>query len=174
MRLFTAISLPDAFIEEFNQMISTSRLRGNLNWTKPQNLHITTCFIGETDEPQIDSKIDKIKAITENTAEFRLDFRNILLAPPKNKPYMLWASYNSNESYFNLCAQLDKDLLDFSKKYYFPHVTLARYKGFLKFDSYQIKNTFPSIEVKEMGIWKSELSKYGPTYEKLEDFPLKN
>lgn len=172
MRLFTAISLPDEFIEEFNQMATSSKLVGNLSWTRPENLHITTCFIGETEKNLIEGVKDKISIICEQTPQFQLEFRNIHLAPPKKKPYMIWANYNSNENYSGLCEQLHKNLLNLSKRNHFPHVTLARFKGYVKFNSYQIHNSFPSLKVSNIGLWKSELTKMGPTYEKLEEFSL--
>ena len=172
MRLFTAISLPNEFIDDFKNITLNSKIRGDLNWTKPENLHITTCFIGETEKGSMKDVIDKVSTISKGAPVFRLEFRNIQLAPPKKKPYMIWANYNTNEIYTNLCDQLHEELLTLSKRNHYPHVTLARFKGFVRFNSYEIQNTFPAVEVAKIGLWKSELTKTGPAYEKLEEFSL--
>lgn len=172
MRLFTAISLPEEFIDEFNAMTSNLKIQGNVSWTKPENLHITTCFIGETEKNLMEDVINKVSQISENTPQFQLEFRNIHLAPPKKKPYMIWANYNTNEIYTELCEQTHKELLNLSKRNHFPHVTLARFKGYVKFDSHHMRNSFPALNVKSIGLWKSELTQTGPIYEKLENFPL--
>lgn len=173
MRLFTAISLSEKFVDEFTQMLSSSNLRSNINWTRPENLHITTCFIGETEKNDVDIVIKKLTNISDITPNFELNFRNIQLAPPKKKPYMIWANYTSNDIYTDLCDKLYLELINLTKKTHYPHVTLARFKGFLRLNGNQFRNNFPSIEVSHIGLWKSELTKSGPTYEKLEDFSLK-
>ena len=173
MRLFTAISLSEKFIEEFTQTRSSSNIRNYIRWTKPENLHITTCFIGETEKNEVDRIIGKIKSISEVTPIFDLEFRNIQLAPPKKKPYMIWVNYTSNDTYTDLCDKLNFELINLSKRTYYPHVTLARFKGFLKLHSSQLRFNFPSLEITNIGLLKSELTKSEPIYEKLEDFPLK-
>lgn len=49
MRLFAAISLSPAVCDSLEEQIAVLRSQGSGTFTRPENLHLTLAFIGETD-----------------------------------------------------------------------------------------------------------------------------
>ena len=47
MRLFTAIDLPADVRDRLDKLIARLRPLARINWSPPENLHITTKFIGQ-------------------------------------------------------------------------------------------------------------------------------
>lgn len=122
MRLFIAIN----FTSEFKNILlddigSFKKYCLSANYTKKENLHLTLAFIGETNDA---SRIKKAMDVTEfesfeigmgEIGSFRdLYFRKILHSPQLSQLQK------------KLIDNLERIGVDFDKKNFKPHITLAR------------------------------------------------
>src|SRR5689334_188813 len=57
MRLFTGLDLPPEVVESLERLLKKLRPTAHVQWSPPENLHITTKFIGEWP----DEKLDELK-----------------------------------------------------------------------------------------------------------------
>ena len=65
MRLFTGISIDPHVREKPEQaQLGTLRLDAQVNWSPPENLHITTKFIGEWPENRLEELKGALKTVT--------------------------------------------------------------------------------------------------------------
>jgi 2'-5' RNA ligase len=65
MRLFTAIDIPADIRSRLSALLDQLHPLAELQWTKPEKLHITTAFIGEWPEarlPQLESVLASVKS----------------------------------------------------------------------------------------------------------------
>lgn len=130
-RLFISIPLPVPLSNSLKKVKENNLKIQNVNWTKPENFHITLCFLGNISDEMIFEITILINEIARSQTPFVLKPKEILLYPPKN-PRMIWLSFNENEFFNKLYNNLHEAL-----KYYLnkpvhnvpkAHVTLARLK----------------------------------------------
>ena len=124
-RLFVALDLPEAAKEEL------TALQGGLpdaRWTPPEQLHLTLCFIGETDGTLF---LDIRDALAEIAAPaFDLRLKGLGFFPPRQTPRVLWAGVVDNPQLIRLQKQVATCLrhagADLERRRFSPHITLAR------------------------------------------------
>ena len=122
MRLFIAIRLSDDMKKKLIHLMRD--LRGNGvsgNYAPVQNLHLTLCFIGETDRKEDIQKIlDKI-----SWKPFRMS-----LSGMGRFGELLWAGTDGGKELFTLAEEIRKGLdaagIPYDKKAFHPHITLLR------------------------------------------------
>lgn len=192
MRLFVALDIPDDIrvrLSEFMQRLQ----RGfpDLKWVRPESLHVTLKFIGES------KGIEEIKAaLTRVHCEpFELSFRGCGFFQP-NSPRVFWIGIETPPLLSQLAKQVDETLKPLGVKVedfpYHPHLTLARVgsgspKGdprdrnqpnmkdlarYLEHSPETAKCDFGSMTAGEFFLYKSELSRGGSKYGKLASFKL--
>ncbi len=97
-------------------------------WTPHQQLHLTLCFIGETDGSTF---LDIREALEEIEAPaFPLTLKGLGFFPPRRAPRVLWAGVQASEP----LAALQRKVLTklqhcgvvVEKRRFTPHITLAR------------------------------------------------
>src|SRR3989344_491252 len=100
-RLFVSIALPvewqDAFAKHYKQFP-----RNDVHWTQKENIHITACFLGDTQEELIGEIKEKVKELCLRAKPFSLVFEKISFAPPNMPPRMVWAVFAQSEEYRQL------------------------------------------------------------------------
>ena len=180
-RLFFAIPIPTEvkeILSSIEQKISLPLVR----WTKPQNIHVTLFFMGDVEESEIPEVVESFKFVISKHQPFTLSFKNILLAPPHRPPSMVWASFCESESFEKLARDVQKKLgcfidekllHDNSKKKLIPHITLARFKGFVNVrDILLPKFLVPDFKVDKIELVESQLTTGGPIYSSVGSFDL--
>ena len=91
MRAFLAIEMSGEVRECYAAFhAESSRGHGDLRWVRPENLHLTVRFLGDTPE----RKVDAIRERLEDAARAVPAFRASVGAPgafgPRNSPQVLW------------------------------------------------------------------------------------
>lgn len=182
-RTFVAIPflLSQDFIDFFEDI--KRRVKGKINWVKPENMHFTLAFIGET---TLEMELAVKKAIITTTTKmksFNLLPEGLDVFPPKRKPRVLWTGLNDssklvnfrNELWENL--QFEMGIMDDSK-IFFPHLTLARIKWLDNLEILNVilkryhKHPFPVMPVERVTFYESKLSVTGPVYHNLGSYLL--
>lgn len=152
MRIFIAIRLTEAFkasIIDAQEELREQGVRGN--FTRPENLHLTLAFIGETD------RIDDIKAAVASVKLDPFAITTGQLGCFNGRSRVLWMGIQGKEKVKTLALRLRKALderdIDHSHGPFQAHITLVRQPTETPLD---IKPEDASMTVREMTVMKSE------------------
>lgn len=127
MRLFIAVNFTDEFkaaILDWQRelrVFAEARGCGRVNWSRPENLHLTLAFIGEYGDPaQVLSAMGRVEA------------ERFLLETGGSGHFgsLYWAGLRDGRSAIALSEavrrELKKDGITFDEKPMSPHITVAR------------------------------------------------
>lgn len=152
MRIFIAIRLTEAFkasIMDVQEELREQGVRGN--FTRPENLHLTLAFIGETD------RIDDIKAAVASVKLDPFVITTGQLDCFNSRSRVLWMGIQGKEKVKALALRLRKALderdIDHDHGPFQAHITLVRQPTETPLD---IKSEDASMTVREMEVMKSE------------------
>lgn len=152
MRIFIAIRFTEAFkasILDAQEGLKEQGIRGN--FTRPENLHLTLVFIGETD------RIDDIKAAVASVKLDPFVITTGQLGCFNGRSRVLWMGIQGKEKVKALALRLRKALderdIDHSHGPFQPHITLVRQPTETPLD---IKPEDASMTIRDIVIMKSE------------------
>ena len=170
MRLFFAINFTSqekSQILEVQEYLRSQALKGN--FTKPENLHLTMVFLGETPEqklPQLMNIMEKI-----HFSQFEINF-NHTGCFHRNRTELWWLGADKHKG-LSLLLDIHKQLLELLKEAGFnfdtrsfkAHITLGREVK----SAFSINLSCPGIIVKvdRISLMKSERNDRGLTYTEL-------
>lgn len=177
MRLFVGLALPPDLVENI------SRLMGGIEdarWTTPDNLHLTLTYIGEVSENMLDDVDEALAGVM--APGFDLHVKGTGSFAQGDDPKVLWLGVGDNIALHGLKKNIDRALdrydINFERRKYTPHVTLARFRQLPDeqkvTDFLQAHNGFDAkpFAVSEFILFNSHNGKNGPVYEPLEFYPL--
>lgn len=125
MRIFIAIRFTEAFkasILDVQEGLKEQGVRGN--FTRPENLHLTLVFIGETD------RIDDIKTAVASVRFDPFVITTGQLGCFNGRSRVLWMGIQGKEKMKTLALRLRKALdergINYSHGPFQPHITLVR------------------------------------------------
>lgn len=172
-RLFVGIPIPASLADLLYAFRKKHKDAEGIRWVQRENLHLTICFIGNTEANRLNDVISNTKKVLRNTRSFTITFEKLCFAPAK-KPYMVWAQLVQNEYFRELAIKTCRVLIPGQpiRKNPVPHITLARfnkpsYSGNIDLN---IKIENGEIEVKEFVLWESIQKPTGVIYKKIEGF----
>ena len=167
MRLFLAIGTEGKLKDELLGMQEELRRRGvRGNYTLPENLHVTTAFIGEYGDP--DRALEALEPLRFHP--FRIGIERI--GAMSSFESLWFAAIREDGSLTATVRSLRHLLADaeipFDRKKYFPHVTLVRKPTFLK-DPHLETVPVPQdeMEVRRISLFLSTRGKNGMIYTEL-------
>lgn len=175
-RFFVSIPLNQIFIKELVNYQNGINLKGGC-WVKPENLHITVFFLGNVDVENLPRLIEGLDSIAADFLSFDLQFKSIILAPPRRPAKMIWAIFASQKEFIDLTRDVAKAVEPFLINNQMlkpsPHITLARFND--QFSADQIR--IPTLELKRLAVDSFELNHStltatGPIYKKVASFFL--
>lgn len=175
MRLFVAIEIPEAIQTALAGMQQElRRAQADINWTKPENIHLTLRFLGEVEA----GRVDALKRVCNETAArfrpFVLQMSGAGVFPNFRQPRVLWAGLSGEtETAATLQKQLEAGLVasGFARedKPFKPHLTIGRVKSpknagqvAALTEIYEVPDC--SFEVREIVLMRSELLPAGARY----------
>ena len=149
MRLFAAICLSPAVRDSLTERISVLRSQGSGTFTRPENLHLTLAFIGETD------RVEEAAAALHRAAvggSFSLMVETLGCFDD-----LWWAGVRENTELERLALGVQNALRDagfhIEKRPWRPHITLVRrWQG----PHPQVVLTPVSMQVREVSLMESE------------------
>ncbi len=192
MRLFVALDIDDSIRHRLSTFLDGVRgFAPDLNWARPENLHITLKFIGE----QRPEKLGSIKQalLLVHATPLEISFRSYGFFPTPNSARVFWVGIESGPQLADLANSVDKSLTPLAvpaeTRPFSPHLTLARsgsgrpHRGpgdrpNKKFQRLQEKLSamprldFGTMTAREFFLYESKLSPAGARYTKLERFPF--
>ena len=184
-RTFIAVDAVDAV--QTAALTAIDRLRSaaeNVKWVEPDNLHWTMQFLGDlTDQEMAEVCLRTTRAAARHEA-FELSAHGVGAFPSIQRPRTLWlGAGQGRDQLIELHTSIDEALatLGFRRdsRAFTPHVTLGRvgqggHAGPVVAERLEKLANFDGgvMEVAEVIVYASELSREGPTYTVLARAPL--
>jgi 2'-5' RNA ligase len=192
MRLFVGIDITTEIRERISSYIAGLQREfpsARAKWVKPESLHLTLKFIGESKDPEkIQSILSRIQS-----PPFEVSFRSVGFFTPRS-PRVFWAGVIASETLPTLANTIESALgsigIPREPKDYTPHLTLARVGSGKPQGDPRDRNKptmitlrarveclpqpdFGTMIAKEFFLYQSETLPSGPRYTKLACFELK-
>lgn len=180
MRLFVALDLPDAVREAIRELIAQLKpLSRAPRWVRPEGMHVTLKFLGETNEAKIGAIRAALAAIA-SPEPIEMHFRSLGFFPHERRPRVLWIGVEASPNLARLAGDAERTLapLGFEPetRAFVPHLTLARFEspegaGPLVRRAGELASTdFGSTRASEFHLFQSILKPSGAEYRRLETF----
>lgn len=185
MRLFVALDFPETVRASLRDLIARLRpLSSGARWARPEGMHITLKFIGETDRGKLEA-INSALASVHSARTVELQFRGLGFFPNERKPRVLWCAVEASPNLATLAADIESALepagIPRETRAFVPHLTLARFdsqhglKGAEKLvnAAEELKSyEFGTARESEFYLYESALKPSGAEYKRLAAFPF--
>src|SRR5438067_6425068 len=174
-RLFVAIRPPEPIRDLLIDAMDDS---ADFRWQDEEQLHLTLRFIGEVERPVADDLAAELGRI--RAQPFQLRIAGVGRFEQRNSG-ALWAAVEPKAPVAALAGKIERICvligLEPERRAFHPHITLARWKGrrtrevaaFL--DRRRALASAP-FDVTEFALFESRLSRHGPHYEEVANYPL--
>jgi RNA 2',3'-cyclic 3'-phosphodiesterase len=131
VRLFVALEIPASVRESLAELIQEMRaIAPKAKWVRPENLHVTLKFIGETPPKKLDA-IGAALAGVRSGATAEVDFRGLGFFPNEKRAHVLWAGVEASANLKPLAEEVDRAVatagFSTETRAFTPHLTLARF-----------------------------------------------
>jgi 2'-5' RNA ligase len=185
-RIFAAVDISDearrrvsAYSDALRREFSDLRI----GWEKPEKLHLTLKFLGETNENQLNDLTKIVSKIAARISNFKLQISATGVFPSPRKPRILWLGINDKtESLQKISGLLETECerIGFpkEKRNFKAHLTIARLREPHKSTEIarkHLQNEFEPVEfeVSEIVIYESKLQSTGSIYSIVSKHKLK-
>ncbi|MBE7636441.1 RNA 2',3'-cyclic phosphodiesterase [Sneathiella sp. P13V-1] len=169
MRLFVALDLPDDIKQQLGALQFGLQ---DAYWSKPENAHITLCFLGDLPEAEM---IDLGVALGKiNCPAFEVKIEGVGVFGNAKRPRILWAGVKQTPEITHLQQKIatiaSRHGIKLEDRKFKPHITLGRVhnspydsvRGFLM--DHGLFKTRP-ILMEYFTLFSSQLGHGGPHYE---------
>jgi RNA 2',3'-cyclic 3'-phosphodiesterase len=177
-RLFVAVDLPEELRPAVARLCQGI---GGARWTRPEQLHITLRFLGDTPEDRLADMRARLRQV--RMPRFELALRGTGVFPPAGarKPArVLWLGFDPPEPLQTLKYAIDAVLgpdPETAKRGFSPHLTLARFptRPHHDLDRFLAEHAGfddGSFLASNFHLYRSTLRPEGALHEIVESFPL--
>ncbi len=184
MRLFVSVDLPDRLAEPIADLQADFQAASGLDFTDPDQAHITMKFLGDTDPGRVDDIADALdRAVREAAVDpFEATFEGLGVFPSLEYISVLWLGVGDGaDRLVDLQAPIEDRLVargfDPEDHDFTPHVTVARmnHAGGKELVQDRVRNAEPTIgsmTVDRVCLTESTLTADGPVYETVHEATL--
>jgi 2'-5' RNA ligase len=182
-RLFAAVKVHPSkeFLETYNSLKSGLRF-SRITWVKPESIHITLKFFGETEENRIPEISRVLREVAARHKPFASELVNVGIFGSSYAPKVIWFGIENAEPLKKLGADVLQSLepigWEVDRQNFVPHLTVGRIKEipdkqlFQKIIDQHKKTRMQDIQVIEFHLYESTLLQNGPIYKLIESFKL--
>jgi 2'-5' RNA ligase len=176
-RIFVAIDISEEARRKASRYIESLRRRFpalRVGWDKPEKLHLTLKFLGDTGDEQLLKLTKAIEKAARQISNFKLRIAGTGVFPNRRKARVLWLGVtDESESLTKLSkileSEVEREGFARETRDFKAHLTLARLRepeksGNLVETHLQEKFEAVEFEVSEIVIYQSELSPQGSRY----------
>ncbi|MBD3210821.1 RNA 2',3'-cyclic phosphodiesterase [Candidatus Micrarchaeota archaeon] len=170
MRLFIAVPIPLNLKTRLEELGNEIKQEG-IKLVKPENMHITLKFLGETSEEELEAIKNRLKNV--RFGNFSCRVKDIGVFPNENYIRVVWAG-SEDEGQMKSLAEAVQESLGGKKERFSSHITIGRVKKKVDLKNFLEAHRgeeLGSFEVSEFRLMKSELKKEGPEYSVVETYP---
>ncbi len=190
LRLFISANLPPDLVSAIGDVQGQlkRRLRSlPLSWTRPEGIHLTFKFLGDTDPARVDSIVAGLQSAVVSHPSFTVTVAGLGCFPNLRQPNVLWIGVQDPEKGLQrLAAGVDAATarLGWEKENrpYTGHLTLARVKREARNDErraigdsisqFSLPDPLGSLPVHSLHLMRSELNPGGSVYNVVASIPL--
>lgn len=180
MRLFLALELEPALRQKLVRTMEELRAAApDARWARPEGLHLTLCFLGETPAARLPGLKAELARVREY--EFELTLQGWGFFPSAARPRVFWAGVAPQPNLMRLHELLRAKLESLGwpagSEVYTPHLTLARARAPRELYALRGLTQPPAPEwgrerVREFVLFESRSQAGQPHYLALERFAL--
>jgi 2'-5' RNA ligase len=182
LRLFVAVELPPEVRQALGDVAAELKARGleRLRWVRPEGIHLTLKFLGETPAERRPAIEDALSAAAEGVAPHEVTLGRLGKFGSRQSPRVLWVDVaGDTEALETLQARVDARIapLGFQaeQRAFAAHLTLARVPQELArtlagplAEAIEAVRVPPlPIPVREVSLMRSELRREGAAYTRL-------
>lgn len=175
MRLFIAFPLESSVADQLGRIIvALKQKEADVKWVVPKNIHMTACFLGDTDQ----SKVEAVNKVIDEIASQHKQVATYIDAvggfPSLDKPRVIWAGMSAGSEPLAtattaLVGKIRRHGFSLDDKPFKPHLTLGRVREGGKFgelSEYLKTYTFAPIPIRfdRLTLFESTLTPQGPIY----------
>lgn len=174
IRAFIAIRLTppvEQALAETSRALALTAPRGGVRWVRPEQIHLTLRFLGDTPVAQLDAIRKGMDAAVADLSPFSLHLSGIGAFPNKRQPRVIWTGLDGEVMRLHslksaLDAQLTLLELPPEDKPFRAHLTLGRVKDQRAIEGVEWAVDVPPIELPVTAIYliESRLQPDGPVY----------
>lgn len=145
-----------------------------INWTNPDNIHITLAFLGDTKEKQVKSIGAILKKRCEGSGSFELILKGSGVFKSFKDPRIIWTGIEPSEKMIHLNQLVKTGLTEsgivIEDRPFKPHLTLGRVKHIGDTDALKrLLESYNDMEIQkvpvnEVILYESILLQTGPLY----------
>ena len=180
MRLFTGLDLPAEVVHNLQQLLERLRPAAAIQWSPPENLHITTKFIGEWPKERLGELESALREL-DPRQPIPIHIRKVGFFPNPHSPRVFWSGIEA-PGLDVLAAATDEATsalgIESEKRAFSPHLTLARIKE--RIDLQPLRETIAGLPSLDFGhfpvdrffLYRSQPRRTGSVYTKLAEFPF--
>lgn len=181
MRLFTAIDLPESILYQMARLLDALRPHADLRWSRVENMHITTKFIGEWPEERLAELEAALRGLASR-APIPIALRGLGWFPNPHSPRVFWVAVHAPPELARLArdtdAALDRLGLRPEGRDFRPHLTLARIEQAAQLGP--LRRAIAAMPEVDLGsfegsrfyLYSSQLGRGGSKYTRLAEFPF--
>jgi len=176
IRAFVAIEITPEIrerIEALQKRLGVRRAR--IRWVKPENIHLTLEFLGDITLETSKIVCLSLDSIAGLHMPLACEVRGLGYFGRRHAPKVIWAGISGDveklvQIQSALHLKLKADGIQTDEKPFVPHLTIARFRTHQYaeeiVESIESHNndSLGSFDVKELVLFKSDLSSSGPTY----------
>jgi len=174
MRLFVAVTLSAEVKRELGLVseVMAGRLpERSVRWVKPELMHITLCFLGETAVSKLEAITQTMDKVAQNKAPISLRLNGTGCFPNAKRPRVVWVGLTGQVAELATIKQeLDTGLAvlgwKMEKRRFKPHLTLGRVKDVQKLRevSWEVDVQEVVVGITAVHLIESQLTREGPIY----------
>lgn len=180
MRLFIASKLPEPAALAAGALLAAARplFDDAVKWTRPENLHLTYLFLGETPEAEVPRLTELLRNAAAGAPRVRAELGGLGTFPPSGRPRVLWLGLREEKP--GLLAAFARRLAaELAPGAGFtPHITLGRPRALLPPAALEELARAAAlrlqVELGAAGLYESRLTPAGPDYVELCSAPFGN
>lgn len=180
MRLFVALDFPDEARQALRDLMDQLRRESHgARWVRPEGMHVTLMFLGETDAKNL-AAIRGALAEIHSATPVEMHFRGLGFFPNERRPRVLWCGIEASPNLAELttCVEGRLEPLGFPRETrdFVPHLTVARFpspdghQNLVRAAKELKEYDFGTTRESQMYLYQSVLHPSGAKYTRLESF----
>ena len=180
-RAFISVDIGDR-LEWHGLRTELRQLDKGIRTVRPEQLHLTLRFLGDTDEGLVGGIEDVMKGATAQVVPFKMVFHGVGVFPNVKRPRIIWIGLRGAEPLVEIAKALERGVVDLGfkreKRSFRPHATVARVRRPGRRERLQSlldrwrDRDFGDMEVRTITLKKSVLTPEGPIYSTMLEVPL--
>ncbi|HHJ11192.1 MAG TPA: RNA 2',3'-cyclic phosphodiesterase [Bacteroidetes bacterium] len=182
-RIFLAIPVgQDDKLIHYYKKIRDMLQEEKIKWVKPENLHLTLHFFGDTGEEDIGRLNSLLSVRMKDLTGFDLVFNGAGVFPGVHRPRVLWFRVTPSEALNELVNAVEEVLIkgdfDLPDKPFSPHLTIGRIRWlenrqrFVRILGEYREKEIARLTIQELYLYESILKPGGPEYHVLHRYIL--